>query len=207
MAIDSWNLPWCLGGDFNKVIRLYEGENCVSITSDMREFSQFIGENELIDLPMSGSRFTWSRQGSNAIKMDRFLIFDDFDLHYATLAASVLGKPLSDRFPIRFSYEMEGWRAPSWRFEDMWLQGTNILELMRQWLTSSNFNGSVGYVLAKKLLAFKFNLKEWNKTFFGRIDLQSEGLVREIKGLEALHPLLETQLATELYAIFSHNGV
>jgi hypothetical protein len=53
-----WDLPWCIGGDFNAIRFPSERSGGRCISSAMREFSDFIFERGLMDLPFTGGLCT-----------------------------------------------------------------------------------------------------------------------------------------------------
>lgn len=71
-----WNLPTSIGGDFNVIRFPSERSSGGRLTRAMEEFSNFIRENLLVDLPMIGGDFTWSSNRDRTVlsRIDRFLI-------------------------------------------------------------------------------------------------------------------------------------
>ena len=68
-----------MGGDFNMVRFPSERLGSNSFIVAMREFSNFISEQGLIDLPLQRGSFTWSKSKEVALKarLDKFLFSAD----------------------------------------------------------------------------------------------------------------------------------
>lgn len=62
---------------------------------DMNKFGEFIAQFDLIDLPLVGSCFTWSRNGSMS-RIDRSHIFQEWEEHFLRLKQKVMVRPFSD---------------------------------------------------------------------------------------------------------------
>lgn len=183
-----WDLPWCVGGDFNEVRLMHERKNCNSSTRGMQDFNKFFDSEELTDSPVVGARFTWRGRNSNCLlsKLDRFMVSESWEAHFPTVCVSALARPFSDHKPIKLSCDLVDRGPTPWRFEDMWLHNTNILELMKEWWNSFSFFGDSGFVLAKKFQALKEMLRTWN-----RIDRKCDQKLVEIALLDQSEDLNE----------------
>ena len=73
---DSWFGPRCLGGDFNEILHPFEKSSGVCPSNAMAEFRDFINHRALMDLPLRGGDFTWSRSGVESLtsRLDRFIV-------------------------------------------------------------------------------------------------------------------------------------
>jgi hypothetical protein len=77
----GWDLLWCIGGDFNVIRFPSERSGGRRISSAMREFSDFIFERGLMDLPLAGGLCTWSNSRSWS-RIDRFLVSPDWEVRH-----------------------------------------------------------------------------------------------------------------------------
>ncbi|XP_058078548.1 uncharacterized protein LOC131226846 [Magnolia sinica] len=68
--------PCCVVGDFNIIRYTEEHLRSRKVSSAMRAFSDWIENQELVDLPLLGAKFTWTNGRANPIlsRLDRFLV-------------------------------------------------------------------------------------------------------------------------------------
>ncbi|KAL4184330.1 hypothetical protein AMTRI_Chr10g470 [Amborella trichopoda] len=73
-----------------------------SISQEMRDFSDFICRNELLDVPLQGCQYTWSNYSTNPTfsKLYRFLLSVDWEENFLRTLSLALPKPTSDHCPI-----------------------------------------------------------------------------------------------------------
>ena len=107
-----WNLPWCVGGDFNVVRFPSKWLGAENFTQVMYNFSDFISINGLMDILLEGGRYTWSNYLFGS-RIDRFLFSSEWEEHYPNYPTPTPPPPqkkkkkkkrlvrvLSDQFPI-----------------------------------------------------------------------------------------------------------
>ncbi|XP_077215810.1 uncharacterized protein LOC143850444 [Tasmannia lanceolata] len=131
---DACSLPWCIGGDFNEIMKVGERLGCF----------------ELIDLPLAGASFTWSR-GPSWSRLDRFLMCSGWLNLVSDSSQKVLVHSVSDHCPLLLDPHLESWGSPPFRFELAWLSFPQMEDRLGSWWFSCSFEGPADVVIGKKL--------------------------------------------------------
>ncbi|GAU51172.1 hypothetical protein TSUD_412070 [Trifolium subterraneum] len=163
----------CVCGDFNAV-RCDEERR--SVRQGMRSldcgpFNQFIEENGLVDLPLSGRRYTWFKgDGRSMSRLDRFLLSEEWCLVWP-------------------NFDEENWGPRPVRMLKCWHDNPGFRQFVVDKWKSLQIDGCGGFVLKEKLKLIKLALKEWHNTHArnlpGRInDLKVRLSVLDSKGGE-----------------------
>ncbi|GAU32654.1 hypothetical protein TSUD_219040 [Trifolium subterraneum] len=167
----------CVCGDFNAVKCIDERLSVrgVHSTSDHIPFNQFIDDNTLVNLPLSGRKFTWFKgDGLSMSRLDRFLLFEDWWLTWPNCMQEARMRGVSDHCPIILSADEEDRGPRPSRMLKCWtlVPGYNLF--VRDKWTSFQVNGWGGFVLKEKLKMIKAAPKDCHtnhtQNFPSRID-------------------------------------
>lgn len=131
-------------------------------------FSDFISLHGLMDIPMAGGLYTWSNS-SSAFRLDRFLLSSLLVDYFTQFTQKWMSRVLSDHFPILLEGGSQRRGRIPFRFENMWLRVDNFVDKVKTWWDSYLFQGTPSFILAKKLVALKLDLKKWNEIEFGNV--------------------------------------
>lgn len=144
-----FNLPRCVGGNFNVLQRMSERNNCSRILASMQRFSSWIENMELVDLPLGGASFTWSnmQEEPNLARLDKFLIDSQWAECFNHTSQRACTNPVSDHVPIILDSITESWGPTLFRFEIAWLQVEGFKDLVENWWKESNPTCWKGYCL------------------------------------------------------------
>ena len=115
----------------------------------MLEFHDFINYAALVDLPLRGGEYTWSRSGGEAVclrlDLDRLLVSLDWEKHFPDSLQTRLPRPLSDHFPISLERaKLERGNVP-FKFENMWLKVEGFSNLVKKWWEEVEVEGFASF--------------------------------------------------------------
>jgi hypothetical protein len=181
-----WDVPWCVGGDFNVVRFPAKKSHSTSFTQAMHNFSDFISAQGLIDTPLLGGKFTWSngRSIDARSRLDRFLFTADWEDYFGLISQKRLVRLGSDHFPILLVCGSPHQGSRPFKFENMWLKVDDFVAKVHQWWNSYQFQGFPSYILANKLKALKSDLRHWNAEEFGNVTARKNALLAELNVLD-----------------------
>lgn len=166
--------PWLLGGDFNAILAQPE-RNLPG--GNIRNRRSFINRHELIDLPMAGGKFTWTNSQCPPllVRLDRFLMTEDWKIKCPSILQVRLKRPVSDHTTVMLNFNSGlHYKAP-FRLDNYLLMHPDILPNLELWWRNLEFNGRPSYVFAKKLQGLKFLIKTWKRSL-GDLQTQLEQL-------------------------------
>ncbi|GAU10132.1 hypothetical protein TSUD_420020, partial [Trifolium subterraneum] len=97
----------CVCGDFNAVRCLEERR---SSRVEPRQCLRFIEDNNLVDLPLGGRKFTWYKgDGLSMSHLDRFLLSEEWCLAWPNCLQIAQLRGLSDHCPLVLVASEENW--------------------------------------------------------------------------------------------------
>ncbi|PNX97063.1 cysteine-rich receptor-like protein kinase, partial [Trifolium pratense] len=146
--------------EHKKQIGERKGSSSTSRQSDRWEFTQFVEGMDVVDVPVTGKKFTWfSFDGKAMSRLDRFL--------------------LSEGFIVK------GRISGQW-FNNCWMDHDEFKPFVEKVWNNLSINGKKAFVIKEKLKRLKEELKIWNKEVFGILDLNIEKTVKELNDVEGL---------------------
>eukprot|EP00253_Pinus_taeda_P004728 PITA_04728 len=183
-------IPWIMRGDFNMIRSLSEKKGGTrSLSKDSLAFQTFIDNMKLVDTDTSNGLFTWNnkRGGEShvASTLDKFIISEDLMLIDKEMIVRVLPFGGSDHWPVQL--EVQGIGTPRnrpFRFENIWLTHPDfIINIENWWSEDLQIQGTRMFLLHKRLKHIKLRLKEWNKTEFGNIFVETKSIEDKMQEL------------------------
>ena len=180
-AIMNINKPTLLMGDFNVILHSWERLGTFRCDRSITEFSEWIRDLGLIDIPLQGLKFTWRRNESRS-KLDRGLCCNDWPIKFPQLNMQGLKTSCSDHNPLLLNLENSiNWAPKPFRSYDAW-----FLNLKFKSFICNEWRNLPRVTLNNKLKILKGPLKAWNKEHFGDMDNKISNLETAIHDLEKL---------------------
>ena len=165
--------------DFNVVLNAGERIGSFRCDRSMREFSEWIEQLGLIDIPLQGVKFTWRRNESKS-RLDRGLCCQTWLRRFPNLSMVGLHRSFSDHNPLLLSLQMEtNWGPKPFRCYDAWFLNPKFKQfLIEEWRKCPSLS------LQHKLKFLKARLKEWKRDNFDSMDNKIHNLEAVVHGLE-----------------------
>ena len=159
------NKPILLMGDFNAVLHSRERIGSFRCDRSMREFSEWIEELGLIDIPLHALKFTWRRNESKS-KLDRGLCCHDWLRMFRNLNMLGLERSFSNHNLLLLTLETGvNWGPKPFRCYDAWFLNPKFKGfLIEEWRNIPNES------LHNNLKFLKAPLKTWRKENFDCMD-------------------------------------
>ncbi|MCH95720.1 endonuclease/exonuclease/phosphatase family protein [Trifolium medium] len=152
----------CVCGDFNAV-RCEEERRSLRAgprASDHIPFNTFIEDNNLLDFPLSGRKFTWYKgDGLSMSRLDRFLVSEEWCLTWPNCIQVALLRGLSDHCPLVLVASEDNWGPRPVRMLKCWRDIPGYHLFVREKWVSLQVAGWGGFVLKEKLRMIKEALK------------------------------------------------
>uniref|UniRef100_A0A0V0HVN8 Putative ovule protein n=1 Tax=Solanum chacoense TaxID=4108 RepID=A0A0V0HVN8_SOLCH len=154
----------------------------------MVEFSDFIEDLELIDLPLEGGTHTWFRGDTNnvASRIDRILFTTEWSEQFSKMKQVALQRLTSDHVPIALHCGPWDLNKSYFKFENWWLNTEGFIDKIRSWWEFFCIYRKPDYILACKLKALKGKLKEWSKEEKGNLLLERSILLNKMATLDSI---------------------
>lgn len=170
---------WVVCGDFNTTRFANERRHNGGLTRAMRDFSEIIGELELVDPPLLGGMFTWAKKENQecSSRIDRFLFSVEWDEVFSNIKQSLLPRISSDHCPISLKCGDWEFSKSYFKFENWWLEVEGFTERVEGWWNSFQIEGRPDYVLAYKLKGLKTKLKQWNANNYGSLKVKKSAIL------------------------------
>ncbi|XP_058746200.1 uncharacterized protein LOC131619076 [Vicia villosa] len=180
---------WLIGGDFNAVKNQEErvGRSLVGSNSEWRElmrpqvhgyieeFSNFIDDSCLVDVPSKGKKFSWfSGDEKSKSRIDIFLVADNIIRDWGLVGQFIGSRDISDHCPIWLVVDRANWGLKPFCCNKEFLPFVE-----KEW-KAIKVAGRGDFILKEKLQILKGRLRWWNTNVFGNIDLEIEEEVRDM---------------------------
>jgi len=184
------HMPWMIIGDFNTIC--HDGERrggCPRLPRAMEDFSSFIQNGGLIEVPFSGNKLSWcnGRGGLTRswARLDRALCNTRLLDRWSTVSLKYLPRKSSDHAPMSLRLESSDKRyGPSiFRFQQMWTLHEGFGEFVHN-LWNEEVDGVGLWKLAYKLKKVKNALRRWNREVFGWTTMHLKRLEEKVEQKE-----------------------
>ncbi|XP_077237134.1 uncharacterized protein LOC143878786 [Tasmannia lanceolata] len=183
-------LPSILVGDFNVVKSSHErcgSQNYNPI--DMTDLNDCISNCSLTDIQSIGHSWTWNNRSKGEpkeqAKLDRAMV-NDLWLQEHPNPMQISPPGIFDHCPITIALNPRTPQGPKpLKFFNMWLEDASLYPIVeRAWATE--IIGNPMYQFTQKLNIVKNHIRAWNENVFGRIDVKTPLVRKELSDFQVM---------------------
>ena len=173
------NKPLLVMGDFNVVLHSGERTGLSLCAPSMQDFSNWINDLNLIDIPLHGLKFTWRRNNSKS-RLDRALCDHEWLTRFPNMLLSGLCRSFSDHNALLLSMdEYTNWGPKPFRCQDAWFLHPQFKSfVVEEW------NNIPEIPLHSKLKLLKAPLRTWRRQNFDQMENKISDLEKVVHELE-----------------------
>lgn len=123
-----------IGGDFNIILHSRERSGGHTNHGEIEEFREWVDKLDLVDIPLMGSRWTWSNTRNNLAwsRIDQFLISNISLMQLAGFNQNVLHRPISDHFLLCIVPDGIFWGLGPFRLDNKWIKVEEFRNLVEK---------------------------------------------------------------------------
>lgn len=174
------NGEWCVRGDFNKIKRFskIKGARSNINHSKWAKLSDFIGDIDLVDLPIIGDKFSLFNQADDsASRLDYFLVSDGL-IELWSLKGKFIGKKSFYDYCLISNKANRLNQGPNpFKFFSSQIKHIDLLHMVKDVWYGANIQGQKLFLFKEKLKHLKNRLILWNTEVFRKLDLQVNEVV------------------------------
>ncbi|XP_039029458.1 uncharacterized protein LOC120163643 [Hibiscus syriacus] len=177
----KYNNKWFMAGDFNAIRNLSERSGCSYRQTQIAAFNEFIEECNLVDMPLSGRKFTWFGLANRKSRLDRILVEDEWFQVNSDVSLLGLPRTVSDHIPILLGKETIDWGPRPFKLVNNWLKQESCTEVIKKVFQQEEARDEE---LSVKLRRVKEELKRWNTQCYWNVDSEAKKLEKRINELD-----------------------
>jgi len=181
---NSVSKPWCLAGDFNETLSPSDRKGSSRISSSMISFKKCIDSCDLVELPLNGKKFTWSR-GNAASRIDRMFVTDDWLQHLPSSTLYGLPKNFSDHRPLHMLVDSTNWGPKPFRLMNCWWLNSDFGKMVQSYWNTASGTSSGKRSMSAALKLLKDRCKKWSKDVVGNTSSKITALEIEADVLDS----------------------
>ncbi|XP_071719325.1 uncharacterized protein [Rutidosis leptorrhynchoides] len=183
--IRSIDTKWLLCGDFNEVRSCSDRFNSQFHQNRADRFNDFISRNSLIEVPISGRKFTRiSDDGVKFSKLDRFLVSDGFMSLWANLSVIALDRNLSDHCPLILRDRVLDYGLTPFKVFDEWFNCEEVDIIIKEAWGQEVRGTRKDCAFRDKMKNVKMALKKWSLSRFCSLDNEINELKKKVREWE-----------------------